>query len=246
MMEHKTDWKLNDTVMPEDMNRIESNNAENADAMLKKDGSVQMTGVLKTVGGAGIAEQIELHNCHVYTDSTGHIWFASNLYFNGTEWRYKTDGAGIVFSISGSEAVLTAPLLLYVAEPGLKDAVATLSQTHVLTTETGLPLTGGTLTGDCHVIKNTPTLRLINSTGNVGYLQCQEDNVTTLGAGNSSETDTILVWLTPWAEQAKKIMMGIQNSGAWIGHLIYGTHNITCSTTTPPSALTEGAQHQVY
>lgn len=226
------------------MDKIDTAMKENADAMLKKDGSIQMTGVLKTVGGSAVgSKQIQLNatNC-ILSDEGGSTRITQNCYFDGTNWKRIVQGkAGLIAIYSDGD-----PIVLRADEGDIDSIITWIYQGTVLTNLTGLPLTGGTLSGDCHVTKNTPTLRLINSTGHVGYLQCQEDNVTTLGTDNSSGTDAVLVWLTPWAEQAKKIMLGIQTNGTWVGHPLYGTHNITVSTTAPSSALGEGAQHQVY
>ena len=139
------------------------------DAMFKKDGSVQMTGVLKTVGGSGLIEQLDFITGKIYYDGTNKLcYITANLYFDGTKWRYISNGIGSILGIGGSGASDVAKT--YYAASGVKDAEATLTSSNLLTPTTGLPLTGGTMTGTVNLYTgSTVTGNLIYHKGNITH-----------------------------------------------------------------------------
>jgi len=131
-------------VQNRNMDKIDTATKENADTMLKKDGSVQMTGVLKTVGGGTNTVpllQMQLGDNAIYnTDEDNNVSLAINAYFDGTNWRYKNDGKASLLAVYAKDNV---PWYYY-ADTGTKDSVlAWTGASKVLTDETGLPLTGG-------------------------------------------------------------------------------------------------------
>ncbi len=221
---------------------------ENSSSMLKKDGTVQMTGVLKTVGGGTNTIpvlQIQMGDNTIYnTDEDNNISIVANAYFDGTNWKYKTDGPASLLSIYQKEKI---PFYYY-AVAGVKDAVVPWTTSHVLTNETGLPLTGGTLSGDLTVYKtsgesaiyarrnNTYMDIRVDATEATRLDSLHDDNNWILFYLNSKSTDSI----------ANSIVFGRNINGISNSYSVYGTHNITVSTTAPSSALGEGAQHQVY
>lgn len=198
--------------------------------VIKKDGSVQMTGVLKTVGGTGVQPQIDTSGGYIYnTESTGTVTIACNCYYDGTNWRYRKDGKA---SFLGVLANATVPNFWY-ADTGVKDAIITWTQSDILTTKTGLPLTGGTLTGNLQMYS-----------GSLIYRMALDPNYFSFLASSNNG-------LNGYEFRIRNIMdltnaLSIRDGYTGAVYNIYGTHNITCSTTAPTGTLAEGSQHQVY
>ncbi len=228
---------------------------ENSSSMLKKDGTVQMTGVLKTVGNTvGVyAKQIQIGDTFIYgghVSGNPMISIAVNCYTDGTAWRYLKDGRANLTHFGNANENSSDGY--YVSE-GLKDAIIAWTGNSALTPLTGLPLTGGTLTGAFDIKKDYPSVFFKNPTGSK-YADIACDFIS--GVLNSivmqvmeSSTDGRQLSLL-----SKSFDGNIKNSflisditgGVTNAYKIYGEHNITASTSAPSSALAEGQQHQVY
>ncbi|QHI73774.1 hypothetical protein [Aminipila terrae] len=230
---NNTGMPLSDTTYWEDVNA----------SFLKKDGSVQMTGVLKTLGDSGM--QIISGINGMYTQGDYYI-FCSNCYYDGTNWRYSSDGVAMFFKIRGSENGVYQRCF----QSGLKNAICTDNTSlsgYLLTDKTGLPLTGGTLNGYLEVksLSNTNVV-LTNTTRQRGSLVRMADDDTLLFANYSLSgvNGKCLVLGNENSEISSALKLSVYGSGtAW---KVYGEHNITVSTSAPSAALAEGAQHQVY
>jgi hypothetical protein len=222
---------------------------ENSSSMLKKDGTVQMTGVLKTVGGSG--QQINLGNAEIHCNNgfsgseIADFTILSNAYKVDGKSYYKTDGIAMAIEFGTS---YIDKIGFYVAASGVKDAEITWSAYEILTSRTGLPLTGGTLSGDLAVYKtsgesaiyarrnNTYMDIRVDATEATRLDSLHDDNNWILFYLNSKSTDSI----------ANSIVFGRNINGISNSYSVYGTHNITVSTAAPTGTLAEGAQHQVY
>ena len=224
---------------------------ENSSSMLKKDGTVQMTGVLKTVGIGGT--QLECGNNRIYSDDNYFIP-CLNCYFDGTNWRYSSDGTASYLEINKTSGVQRT--ISY--QSGVKDAICVIDNAksgYILTDKTGLPLTGGTLSGNLVVdnSSNTPTVRL-DSSSRLGYI--------TINGAQAESRYRALQLRNKSASTSESTLLQIFPQEIGITHLlhlytldasdnitgdfnIYGTHNITVSTN-PPGQLVEGQQYQVY
>lgn len=226
---------------------IDEKVGENSSSMLKKDGTVQMTGVLKTSGGGTNTIpvlQMQMGDNAIYnTDEDNNITIVTNAYFDGTNWKYKTDGTASILAVYQKD---NAPSYYY-AGSGIKDAVISWTTSAVLTNETGLPLTGGTLSGDLLVNKPYPLFIANNTaTSRRATMESSVDGVTKIWNfkdGSNYQTLGVLSEIaSPWdALYLYKVVDGVTTQ-----QKIYGEHNITISTTALGSALAEGAQHQVY
>lgn len=218
---------------------------ENSSSMLKKDGTVQMTGVLKTVGSTATipTNQIEMGQNAIITRDGKVIYLAINCYHDGTNWKYKADGKASLLTV-GNE--WDFPILNTSAE-GAKDSIVTWVYNNILTNKTGLPLTGGTLSGDLLVNKPYPLFIANNTaTSRRATMESSVDGVTKIWNfkdGSNYQTLGVLSEIaSPWdALYLYKVVDGVATQ-----QKIYGEHNITISITAPGSALAEGAQHQVY
>nr|WP_315020938.1 hypothetical protein [uncultured Aminipila sp.] len=223
---------------------------EVSSTFLKQDGSVQMTGVLKTVGGGTdtIPElQIQLGDNAIYnTDGQNNVSIVANAYFDGTVWRRKNDGTASIFVVYQKENV---PWYYY-AVAGAKDsAIAWIGGKKILTDETGFPLTGGTMSGG--IIINTiganPSLT-IKMTDNNAAATLYKNKDTSVDLGTvivDNDSSNNFAKLRVRANETLNSFLTAEYRGSG-AYNIYGTHNITVSTSAPASAIAEGAQHQVY
>ncbi|QHI72905.1 hypothetical protein [Aminipila terrae] len=233
-------------IQNSNMDKIDTQMKQNADNMLKKDGSVQMTGVLKTVGGGTVglpANQIVMGQNIIMIRDGNVMYFAVNCYHDGVNWKYKENGKASLLIINVD---MEYPIL-NTAISGTKDAVISWITNNVLTHLTGLPLTGGTLSGYLEVKSPSNTnVVLTNTTRQRGSLVRMADDDTLLFANYSliGVAGRCMTLGNENTEISSLLKLSIYGSGtAW---KVYGEHNITCSTSAPSSALTEGAQHQVY
>ncbi|QIB68649.1 hypothetical protein Ami103574_04635 [Aminipila butyrica] len=219
----------------DNMDRIDEQMKNNANAMLKKNGSIQMDGPLKTVGSTTTipASQIEMGKNAIMTRDGKVVYLAVNCYHDGTDWRYKGNGKALVVTF-GVEYDFP---IMNVADIGTKDAVISFRYVNMLTNETGLPLTGGTVAGDITIDKKGAlgkTLIMKNSDATIDYGTQIYDH-------NQANSYAALV-LNANLELNSKAVLYVSGTT----YNLYGTHNIIVSTISPSSALNDGAQHQVY
>ncbi|QHI71456.1 hypothetical protein [Aminipila terrae] len=194
-------------------------------SLLKKDGSVQMTGVLKTPGipvGKTESEQIEFDGATICRTIDG-VRIVVNAYLDTDgSWKRKKNGAASVVNISALE------LGYFVGDNGLANSVITWVP------HSPLPITGGTLIGGLSVkdIITTQITQFFNA------------NRQALFRNYLSEIDYGYMLINPTSTALHDLIrVGRYSVGEY---KIYGEHNITVSTAAPSSALAEGCQHQVY
>lgn len=227
-------------------------------SLLKKDGSVQMTGVLKTKGGSNNTEQIALgNNTYLYSNSVNGVFLiASNARTaDGTNWTRVVEGVASITFMSADGYIRT-----HKAESGLPNSAISWDNGQVtLTDKTGLPITGGTLSGGLNVggvVNVNYLLKVLGTAGNASnnfstfakahydneygtdIIDCASDGkLRYLRIGGPYYTNEMgrLVCITSNADGSNMASRGVYHEG-----------NITVSASAPSSALAEGCQHQVY
>lgn len=209
--------------------------------VIKRDGSVQMTGVLKTVGGIGTVKQLDMgEKVACYSDGIS-FTIAMNAYYDNVnnKWKYVADGKAGIININPNFS--ERPIQSYYAEEGIKDGdIAPWIENTPLTNKTGLPLTGGTLSGTLNmpagcIIRKQDT----NTEGGELYLEKPV---------NSALPTNVTIDVVQNFFRVFSGATGIQtNLKAYPGtHEIYHEGNITVSQTAPTTTLPNGCMHNVY
>ncbi|MHC1723035.1 MAG: hypothetical protein AB9836_07535 [Aminipila sp.] len=107
-----------------------------------------------------------------------------------------------------------------------------------------LPLTGGVLSGDVSINKASPALFVTDTTTpSKGHIK-QSGGLTYISNIKPSGTDYSQLILGS-IDNALNDAVRLYRTNYGTANL-YGTHNITVSTTAPSSALPNGAMHNVY
>ncbi|MFV0517826.1 MAG: hypothetical protein ACK5MV_10575 [Aminipila sp.] len=208
---------------------------KNLSNAIMKDGSVQMTGVLKTIGGNVTAEQIALGDkCFIYSNNvTGIITIATNAKTDdGTNWTRVIEGTSFAVNISKDGYMSSCHGI-----SGMADSVIVWIDDGgmFLTAKTGLPKTGGTLSGAL----------CINNNNTSNWLRLQFDGFdsqifsSSNGGGNGYNFCIKAINDLPNALRFYDGYVGIT-------YKVYGEHNITVSQTAPTTALPSGCMHNVY
>lgn len=252
-----TNMDIIDTQIKADTDNISALNTSLSNT-IKKDGSVQMTGVLKAKGGSSIGpvkgiEQIVMGKFSILTDDDAlKLVIADNCYSNGSNWKYLSDGMASSIHIDLFDT--TKPIRCFYAAVGVKDAAITWIE------NSPLGIQGGTLLAGLN----------ISMTNNIPFVDLKADNGGNRHAiiamnGNTSITEkyrglqlinrslssleSTLLQMYPQAIGVKDLLHLYTTDGSdntTGDYKIYGEHNITCSSTAPITTLAEGAQHQVY
>lgn len=110
-----------------------------------------------------------------------------------------------------------------------------------------LSSSGGTMTGDLSIKKDTPALYFSTSVADrYGMIRKQGSSTSDNGfsirdyASASNSLELVLYAASSDAKSKLRLVYG------GTAHTVYGSHNITASTTAPTSALADGVQVQVY
>lgn len=110
-----------------------------------------------------------------------------------------------------------------------------------------LSSSGGTMTGDLSIKKDTPALYFNTSVANrYGMIRKQGSSTSDNGfsirdyAGASNSLELVLYAASSDTKSKLRLVYG------GTAYTVYGSHNITASTTAPTSALADGVQVQVY
>lgn len=107
-----------------------------------------------------------------------------------------------------------------------------------------LPLTGGVLSGDVSINKASPALLVTDTiTPSTGHIKQTTGNTYISNIKPSGTDYSSLIVRSIDSTLNDAIQLYRSNYGTTN---IYGTHNITVSTSAPTGTLAEGAQHQVY
>lgn len=219
--------------------------------VFKKDGSVQMTGVLKTVGSTPITptRQIDMGENSIYSRDSQAVYLTVNCYHDGTDWRYKEDGTAMCYTISAEYGMS----IVNIGESGLKDSVIQWTINNVLTDKTGLPLTGGIINGNITLNTSTPRYYLNNlypgqEALSMLYSSQKMTKLCQYGASYVDDNNRSMLVLTHNAPTTLNNILRLQKviNGASSIYNVYGEHNITVSQSAPTSALPNGAMHNVY